>query len=341
MVPIGSTGPNTDEADRRQAIVDPVAADPPAPAVPDESIRRVVAILAAITGIAIALYVSGYPAPGFERTYLLEARSYKMAGRRAAQEDYIAVREFTTDSVEWLVIGVFDGHGGDAVSKKLPNAVSSYLWENVTSEMDAAEISKLLSDTMVAMGQRFADSQYDSVGSTGVVALVRYDDKTDVAQAWFANVGDSRGLLLDLSADTVIHATKDHKPDDPQERARIEALGGFVTEADGYSVARAQGVLALSRAFGDAKYTPFVSFTPDVTGPFVVGPDNAIVLASDGLFDVLTSWQVAERVAVMRSWEMSAEEIAQRLCAEAYDIGSTDNISVVAGITRAVYKRKV
>ena len=46
-------------------------------------------------------------------------------------------------------------------------------------------------------------------------------------------------------------ATKDHKPDDPEETKRIEASGGFVTLPPKTYIPRVNGQLALSRAFGD------------------------------------------------------------------------------------------
>ena len=46
-------------------------------------------------------------------------------------------------------------------------------------------------------------------------------------------------------------ATKDHKPDDPEETKRIEKSGGFVSLPPQTYIPRVNGQLALSRAFGD------------------------------------------------------------------------------------------
>jgi serine/threonine protein phosphatase PrpC len=68
------------------------------------------------------------------------------------------------------------------------------------------------------------------------------------------NVGDSRTLILNENHkenDMILFATKDHKPDDPEETARIEKSGGFVTLPPRTYIPRVNGQLALSRAFGD------------------------------------------------------------------------------------------
>ena len=50
---------------------------------------------------------------------------------------------------------------------------------------------------------------------------------------------------------SVKFATKDHKPDDPEETKRINNSGGFVSLPPQTYIPRVNGQLALSRAFGD------------------------------------------------------------------------------------------
>lgn len=61
---------------------------------------------------------------------------------------------------------------------------------------------------------------------------------------YVANAGDSRCVLSTLD-NTVIALSEDHKPDNANEKKRIEEAGGFVSEG------RINGNLNLSRAFGD------------------------------------------------------------------------------------------
>jgi protein phosphatase 2C len=77
------------------------------------------------------------------------------------------------------------------------------------------------------------------------------------------------------------------QPDRPDELERIQAAGGRVIYWDG---ARVFGMLAMSRAIGDGYLKPFVISDPEVR---VVerndGEDEFLILASDGLWDVVSN----------------------------------------------------
>lgn len=77
------------------------------------------------------------------------------------------------------------------------------------------------------------------------------------------------------------------QPDRPDELERIHAAGGRVIFWDG---ARVFGMLAMSRAIGDSYLKPFVISDPEVR---VVerkdGEDEFLILASDGLWDVVSN----------------------------------------------------
>ena len=67
---------------------------------------------------------------------------------------------------------------------------------------------------------------------------------------------------------------------------RIEEAGGRVIYWDG---PRVLGVLAMSRAIGDNYLKPFVIPEPEVTITERKGVDECLILASDGLWDVVTN----------------------------------------------------
>jgi serine/threonine protein phosphatase PrpC len=93
----------------------------------------------------------------------------------------------------------------------------------------------------------------------------------------------------------------DHKPENAEEKARIEEAGGSVSE-DG----RVEGNLNLSRAIGDLTYKQhaglpaekqMISADPDVRVESVRrGEDEFFVLACDGIWNVLSSQEVVDMV---------------------------------------------
>ncbi|XP_010317462.1 probable protein phosphatase 2C 75 isoform X1 [Solanum lycopersicum] len=115
-------------------------------------------------------------------------------------------------------------------------------------------------------------------GSTAVVVVLT--DETIIV----ANCGDSRAVLS--RSGSAIPLSYDHKPDKREERARIEARGGRVVFTDG---ARVEGVLSMSRAIGDNNLKPYITSEPEMTFTKREAEDECLILASDGLWDVVSS----------------------------------------------------
>ncbi|KAL5570118.1 hypothetical protein UlMin_026693 [Ulmus minor] len=120
-------------------------------------------------------------------------------------------------------------------------------------------------------------------GSTAVVAVLTPDHIV------VANCGDSRAVLC--RGGRAIALSNDHKPDREDELARIEGAGGRVIFLNG---ARVEGVLAMSRAIGDTYLKPIVTSKPEITFTKREPEDECLVLASDGLWDVLSNEMACE-----------------------------------------------
>jgi len=105
------------------------------------------------------------------------------------------------------------------------------------------------------------------------------------------NVGDSRAVLCrDKKA---IPLTIDHKPTLPEETKRIRAAGGDVRGK------RVNGVLAISRALGDhlmLKENDVVSASPYVTTTELTDLDDYLILACDGVWDVMSNQDACDYV---------------------------------------------
>ncbi|WVZ83925.1 hypothetical protein U9M48_031019 [Paspalum notatum var. saurae] len=126
------------------------------------------------------------------------------------------------------------------------------------------------------------------VGSTAVVALLVR------GRLVVANCGDSRAVLCRGPAGAPpVPLSSDHKPNRPDELARIQAVGGRVLFNNG---PRVRGILAMSRALGDRLLRPEVIPEPEITITDRTAEDECLILASDGMWDVIPN-EIACNVA--------------------------------------------
>jgi serine/threonine protein phosphatase PrpC len=133
-----------------------------------------------------------------------------------------------------------------------------------------------------------------------------------------ANAGDARAVLY--RAGKAVALSEDHKPDNHNERLRIEEAGGFVTENN-----RVNGILALSRAIGDCDLQPPIICTPTITQTQLNDDDTIIIIACDGLWDMISNDHACEIAARYDSPALAAAALRDY----AFSLGSTDNISVI------------
>lgn len=245
---------------------------------------------------------------------VLQGGCSTVRGERPYQED----RCLEYLSGDCAVYGVCDGHGGQRAAQyaadNLPAKIEASL--AIGTDVVAAIVSafKTTDDEFCALAlqERLDD------GST-VSALIIQNGKV-----YTANAGDSRIVIGKV--DGTLIATDDHKPNDPGEKARIEAVGGLVLF---HGCWRVQGILAVSRSLGDRPLKAFVPATPDVTEHSLTGPDRAVyaVCASDGLWDVMRSAEVDTFVRAALQTKQKPHKIAQLLVREALCKGSRDNIT--------------
>ncbi|KAL0692291.1 hypothetical protein Bca4012_059471 [Brassica carinata] len=151
-------------------------------------------------------------------------------------------------------------------------------------------------------------------GSTASTAILVGD------RLLVANVGDSRAVIC--RAGKAFAVSRDHKPDQSDERERIENAGGFVMWAGTWRVG---GVLAVSRSFGDRLLKQYVIADPEIQEEKIDDSLEFLILASDGLWDVFSN---EEAVAVVKEVE-EPEESTKKLVGEAIKRGSADNITCV------------
>ncbi|MES1909254.1 MAG: hypothetical protein MHM6MM_002025 [Cercozoa sp. M6MM] len=170
-------------------------------------------------------------------------------GWRASQEDTSICALFRG----WRVLGVFDGHAGDSCSKfAAANFVSKMTQVAESDESLELTQSEFWNKVFLSLDDDFRHACPPSKrgGSTAViVALKRTERKLTVVIAY---VGDSFVALLQRNeatgGESVRLVTPPHKPQDEEEKERIESAGGLVING------RVDGVLAVSRALGDFEF---------------------------------------------------------------------------------------
>jgi serine/threonine protein phosphatase PrpC len=187
-----------------------------------------------------------------------------------------------------------------------------------------------------------SDDTLNYQGSTAVGVIVHESDEGH-RTLLSANIGDSRAVLSRRGR--AIDLTRDHKPSDELEMARILAMGEQI-EWDSYAKVHRVRNLAVARAIGDRYAKPAVSPEVEIQRfPIQEDSDEFVVLASDGLWDVLTSQEavslIHERLKAELNPNAAQVEYAENmklvlrknmskfLAREALRRGSADNISVV------------
>jgi len=233
-------------------------------------------------------------------------------GRRPTMEDELVILGMgprLRENEDYFA--VFDGHGGPRVAEFCAKTLHKKLRYYLTLGNNPRE----------SLLQSFSATDdllnHEKVcGSTALVIFIS-DNKI-----FSANAGDSRAVLGSRE-DKYQRLSIDHKPSLQSEKERISISGGSVQLVGG--VWRVNSVLAVSRAFGDFFLKPHVIVEPFISETDLTENDLFVVLACDGVWDVLTDEQVVLLVMGTETAERAAEVIRRT----AFSRGSDDNISVI------------
>ncbi|XP_074287974.1 putative protein phosphatase 2C 58 [Silene latifolia] len=228
-------------------------------------------------------------------------------------EDCLVAKRRRMNGNELGLYAIFDGHAGRDVAQYLQH----HLFHNMLHQPDFWE------DPETAARKAYKETDEKIIGkiegwrggSTAVTAILINREKLIVA-----NVGDSRGILCKRRK--IEQITVDHEPE--KERELVEERGGFVAQRPG-NVARVDGVLAMTRAFGDGRLKEHITAEPDVRVEKVDEDAKFIVLASDGIWKVMTNEEACECIREVDDAQSAAEELVK----EALNRGSADDISCV------------
>jgi serine/threonine protein phosphatase PrpC len=116
-----------------------------------------------------------------------------------------------------------------------------------------------------------------------------------------------------------VRLTHDHTALDPVEVRLCTERGGFIGNG------RVNNILAVTRAFGDFAIKPPVTPSPTITALTLTPLDEFLIIACDGLWDVVDDAEAVALVAGLGDGD--AARGAEILVAEAVRRGSQDNIT--------------
>jgi len=263
------------------------------------------------------------------------AAAVTMQGWRRTHEDAHILRCDVRGAEEAAVFAVLDGHGGHVAAH-----VSAALLEDRLTQfasrgsVDAATAESDLQSTFIeadAQLRERLDSE-DTSGTTVVAAIITRPRPSEYC-VHLAHSGDSRAVLC---ANNQLTCSEDHKPGRLDETTRIEAAGGTVAPAGGGPM-RVDGALAVSRAMGDFQYKPAemsperckVTALPEVTTVANCAPGDWLLLACDGIFDVMQNEDVhdfmSSRLDVANPGSTDGGAIVVELLELCLERGSKDN----------------
>jgi serine/threonine protein phosphatase PrpC len=197
---------------------------------------------------------------------------------------------------------------------------------------------------------------YCAVGDSRCILIRRGTRSLEahLSKLSLADETTTEGINTSKSSDFFVkEMSYDHKPDVPGEKQRIEAAGltveetRFVENGEEHVIAkvvRETSKMSCSRSFGDREYKEnedldaahqAVTAVPGIIVHERTHQDAFLVLACDGIFDVMTNEEVGAFVATSVQEGLAKEEeyvlpkVADRLLRECLDRGSSDNMSCI------------
>jgi protein phosphatase 1L len=242
-------------------------------------------------------------------------------GKRPYNEDRI-VRFINSDgkytSPKINIFCVFDGHGGSQVSTYLYRKAIPYILKFKQFPLPNNEVVAIF-DTLQ---KEIIEKKIGDQGSTATIVIQFRKRGKHYLQV--LNTGDSRAICLSDKG-LIYTLSRDHKPNLIYEQERINLINKRRKDKhevyhDGYT--HRVHDLAVSRAFGDAYAAPQVTHKPEIV--IYQGEVKLFVIASDGLWDVMTNEEVINFVVKNKK----SKDIARLLVDEALKKGSADNISL-------------
>lgn len=229
-------------------------------------------------------------------------------GVRPTMEDAITFQSYENDQ---HLFALFDGHTGACAAATSANCLHHEIRLNVLNK-SSEEITESIPKIYTKIN-KILKSLNIKDGCTAVSAFIKGDE------IFTAGIGDSRIVLVTKNG--CQRLTTDYKPTMREEYTRLRKAG-LTVNVEG----RIGRKLAVARTLGDFWINqPGLYVEPAVMSHKMQDGDIGLIIACDGVWDVITDERAAE---VVRT-STSAMDAAAKLRNIAFALGSKDNISTM------------
>lgn len=235
-------------------------------------------------------------------------------GLQKTNQDSYLVMQKINNSEYFNLFSVMDGHGlyGHLVSQFVTKYVNQKLnnhkkLKGITNEEEIYYILKKNNWEIIRHLFTHSDKELRNGGEIDA----NFSGSTDVMIVQIgnhlivANVGDSRAIMC--TSEGLVVLSKDQKPDDEEERKRIEKAGGEISqyEEDGeksgpfrvWQPGQVYPGIAMSRSIGDFIATSLGVISEPVITEMTISKDTKfIVVCSDGVWEFLDNNKVVDMV---------------------------------------------
>jgi len=234
---------------------------------------------------------------------------YYNPGERIYEED----RHFVSDAKDFFA--VYDGHGGEKMAEYAKNNVHNN-YQNATGSIE----NKLKTSFEKTSDDFMQNNPEEKSGSTAIVGAIQGN------KICFAHAGDSRAMLI---RNNKFSCTEDHKTKNEAEALRINDIicaknktkaknvkNAYTTNADVMIPVLGKkdkyNRLSMTRSLGDREFKEYGVIATPETQAIELQDGDMIVLASDGLWDIVDTKIVSDYVC-HSSLETSETDIAKGL----------------------------
>lgn len=282
---------------------------------------------------------------------------------RAKMEDVHTYVANFAEKLDWGYFAIFDGHAGKSTARWCGNNLHTLIEQEILAKEAGAncglgaspaslcDVKDVFHNVFVKADELIEEEGSGSAGSTAAVAILRWESNDQLLalgklesqkpskkfdfvpgpqhkrMLYTANVGDLRIVIY--RAGKAYRLTYDHKASDLSEIDRVRNNGGLIVKN------RVNGVLAITRSLGDSYIKNLVTGKPFTTSTEVTPEDEFLILACDGVWDVISDNHACKYVSdIFKQQQQNNEPIdpakaAKKLCQLAIDNATTDNVTAM------------